>query len=102
MEEKIYRQGVSRIVDDIEVQHLSGAGWSPYKQWNREHGDTKSTTEGTYHIKTMKDSKGYLYRRDRGRTRFIALHNRCGGSGGTFSSKCSGRVESEARLGDLE
>lgn len=37
---------------------MSGGGWSPDRQWNRLHGDTKSTTEGNYHIRTMKDSSG--------------------------------------------
>lgn len=37
---------------------MSGDGWSPDKQWDLVHGDTKSTTEGTYHTETMKDSNG--------------------------------------------
>lgn len=37
---------------------MSGGGWSPDRQWNLLHGDTKSTTEGNYHIRTMKHSNG--------------------------------------------
>lgn len=37
---------------------MSGGGWSPDGQSNLLHGDTKSTTEGNYHIRTMKDSNG--------------------------------------------
>lgn len=38
------------------VENLSGGRWSPAKQWNRVHGDTKSSTGGAYHIETIKDS----------------------------------------------
>ena len=37
---------------------MSGGKWAPAKQWNRVHGDGKSTTGGAYHIETMLDSGG--------------------------------------------
>lgn len=43
---------------DIKTEDLSGGLWTPDKQWNRMHGDGKSTTGGNYHIETMQDSSG--------------------------------------------
>ena len=37
---------------------LGGGLWTPAKDWIRVHGDHKSTTGGSYHIETMKDSSG--------------------------------------------
>lgn len=40
------------------VDNLSGGRWAPPRNWNRIHGNGKSTTGGQFHIETMKDSTG--------------------------------------------
>jgi len=37
---------------------LSGGKWAPPRNWNRVHGNGKSTSGGQFHIETMKDSTG--------------------------------------------
>ena len=40
------------------VNDLSGGRWAPPRNWNRIHGNGKSTSGGQFHIETMKDSTG--------------------------------------------
>ena len=42
----------------IDVSKVTSGLWDPTKQWNRLHGDGKSTTGGAYHIETMHGSDG--------------------------------------------
>ncbi|KAI4210729.1 MAG: hypothetical protein LQ351_006404 [Letrouitia transgressa] len=49
---------VKEYLDDIKINHLSGGRWAPPKTWNRVHGNGKSSSEGQFHIETMKDSTG--------------------------------------------
>src|ERR1700753_1860467 len=49
---------VKEYLDDIDVSKLTSGLWDPAKQWNRWHGDGKSTTGGTYHIESIHASDG--------------------------------------------
>jgi len=49
---------VKDYLRNIDTASITTGLWDPAKQWNRWHGDGKSTTGGAYHIETMLDSNG--------------------------------------------
>ncbi|EJF61935.1 hypothetical protein BD309DRAFT_963967 [Dichomitus squalens] len=49
---------VKDYLDGIDVSKVTSGLWAPAKQWNRLHGDGKSTTGGSYHIETIHGSDG--------------------------------------------
>ncbi|KAM5534806.1 hypothetical protein V8D89_011522 [Ganoderma adspersum] len=49
---------VKEYLDGIDPTKITTGLWIPTKQWNRLHGDKKSTTGGTYHMETIHGSDG--------------------------------------------
>ncbi|KAI1796100.1 hypothetical protein LXA43DRAFT_1057876 [Ganoderma leucocontextum] len=51
-------ESAKEYLDGIDVSKVTSGLWDPTKQWNRLHGDGKSTTGGAYHIETILGSDG--------------------------------------------
>lgn len=43
------------IPKNLDATCMTGE-WNPHGQWNRIHGDGKSTTNGVFHLETMSTS----------------------------------------------
>ena len=47
---------VKDYLNNLDASKITSGLWTPARQWNRLHGDGKSTTGGAYHIETIHGS----------------------------------------------
>lgn len=55
--QKLRRQ-VAEYLKAIDPENVTTGLWKPEVQWNRWHGDGKSSTHGVFHIETMRAKNG--------------------------------------------